>query len=164
MSMCTVCHKDNTKHDEELCKLHQQKLVCIFCGKSSKKHSVKLWKIHASQVPKGEKIGSMQIGFGPRVPAKIKKWNAVSQYNVEYIPIYMYCRCCNLALGRIEEECKTELGEHCIGCFKNITEQTENGPFGGFLSRNGACNEEKSIASHDPIKIQQCKPQFGDKK
>ena len=130
MSMCTVCHKDNTKHDEELCKLHQQKLVCIFCGKSSKKHSVKLWKIHASQVSKGEKIGSMQIGFGPRVPAKIKKWNAVSQYNVEYIPIYMYCRKCGLAVGSNEADNADILDGLCTECFCEETDQKYKSPFG----------------------------------
>ena len=133
MSMCTVCHKDNTKHDEELCKLHQQKLVCIFCGKSSKKHSVKLWKIHASQVPKGEKIGSMQIGFGPRVPATIKKWNVASPYDpydVEYIPIYMYCRKCGLAVGSDEEDNADILDGLCTECFCEETDQKYESLFG----------------------------------
>ena len=136
MSMCTVCHKDNTKHDEELCKLHQQKLVCIFCGKSSKKHSVKLWKIHASQVPKGEKIGSLQIGFGPRVPATIKKWNVASPYDpydVEYIPIYMYCRKCGLAVGSNEADNADILDGLCTECFCEETDQKYKSPFGEFL-------------------------------
>ena len=81
-------------------------------------------------------------------------------HNKDLVPIYQTCPCCEMSVGRVEEEFKDELDGHCIECFKNITGQAEPSPFGEFLCTSGKCTmarkdlrkleREKSI---DPIKI-----------
>ena len=104
----------------------------------------------------------MSIGYdGLPQLFKIVKWNTVkvngkdSPYHIEFVPIYKRCSCCEMALGRIEEEHNLIMGGYCEGCFKNVTEQIESGPFGEFLCSNGICNESKSLENKDPIKIKQ---------
>ena len=91
---------------------------------------------------------------------KIVKWNTVQvngkddSYHLEYIPIYQTCECCNLSLSRIEEECNVELGGYCLGCFKIVTEQKDDSPFGEFLCSVGTCSITKPIENkQDQTKI-----------
>ena len=87
---------------------------------------------------------------------KIVYLNAKPPYDRELVPIYKRCMCCDMALGRIEEEFSEELGEYCIGCFKNVTEQAEPGPFGEFVCiAQNCCKEIASVISDvdDPIQI-----------
>ena len=51
----------------------------------------------------------MSIGYdGLPQLFKVVRWNTVVKndkhdpHHIEHIPIYMYCRCCNLALGRMQ--------------------------------------------------------------
>ena len=94
---------------------------------------------------------------------KIVKWNTVKVNGrddplyLDYIPIYEVCVCCNLSLGRIEEECNVELGGYCLGCFKIVTEQKDDPPFGEFLCPIGKCSQVKLVETKDPIKIKEDK-------
>lgn len=104
----------------------------------------------------------MSIGYdGLPQLFKIVKWNTVkvngkdSPYHTEFVPIYKRCKCCEMALGRLEIEHNFIMGGYCEGCFKNVTEQTEFGPFGEVLCPNGMCNELKSLENKDLIKIKQ---------
>ena len=104
----------------------------------------------------------MSIGYdGLPQLFKIVKWNTVkvngndTPYHIEYIPIYKHCICCNLALGRTEEEYNLIMGGYCEGCFKNVTEQTEPGLFGDFLCSTGYCTAKKYPETKDPIKIKE---------
>ena len=91
---------------------------------------------------------------------KIVRWNNVQingkddQHHLEYIPIYEKCVCCNLSLGRLEEERNVELSGYCLGCFKNVTDQKVDQQFGEFLCTSGLCNQEISLKIKDPIKIE----------
>ena len=108
-----------------------QKITCNFCGKSHKNHSAELWEIHQKVIPKGEKIGSMRIGFGPNIPAKIVEWNADPPYNIEYIPIHMHCGKCGLAIGSTEVDNADVLNGFCTKCFCEETDQKYDSPFFG---------------------------------
>ena len=109
MSMCKICHRDSTKHSEKTWLLHQQKQRCNFCGDYRGKHSEKLWDIHQEAVPNNTKLATILLGQGPKVLAKIVKWNTVkvngrdSSHHIEYVPIYMKCRECGATLGNAEE-------------------------------------------------------------
>ena len=129
MSMCKVCHKDSEKHSGRLWLLHQQKLRCAFCGKTSLEHSIDLWDIHQNAIPKNAKIMFMQIGTGPRVPARLVKWNTVKvngrddPYHLEYVPIYIHCDECDSALAKEESDHADVLGKLCLRCYTDMTDQ-----------------------------------------
>ena len=101
----------------------QQKSRCAFCGKGDNVHSAELWDLHHKAMPIGEKIGSMQAGFGPRIPAKIILWNAAPPYNKEYIPIHMHCSDCNSAMSSSETNLADVLSGLCFKCFCEQTDQ-----------------------------------------
>ena len=109
--------------------LHQQKERCAFCGENREKHSEKLWNIHEETVPKNAKLATILLGRGPKVLAKIEKWNTVkvngrdSPYHLEYVPIYMLCSECGTALGNAEEKLADVLDRTCLQCFCDMTEQ-----------------------------------------
>ena len=132
MSVCKTCHKDSEKHSEKTWLLHQQKLKCVFCGETSLEHSEKLWDIHQEAVPKNAKLGTILLGRGPKVLAKIEKWNTVkvngrdSPYNLEYVPIYMLCSECGTTLGNAEEKLADVFDRTCLQCFCDMTEQEYN--------------------------------------
>ena len=132
MSVCKTCHKDSEKHSEKTWLLHQQKLKCAFCGETSLEHSEKLWDIHQEAVPKNAKLGTILLGRGPKVLAKIEKWNTVkvngrdSPYHLEYIPIYMLCSECGTTLGNTEEKLADVFDRTCLECFCDMTEQEYN--------------------------------------
>ena len=129
MSMCKVCHRDSENHSEKTWMLHQQKQRCTFCGENREKHSEKLWNIHEETVPKNAKLATILLGRGPKVLAKIEKWNTVkvngrdSPYHLEYVPIYMLCSECGTALGNAEEKLADVLDRTCLQCFCDMTEQ-----------------------------------------
>ena len=129
MSMCKVCHRDSRKHSEKTRMLHQQKQRCTFCGENREKHSEKLWNIHEETVPKNAKLATILLGRGPKVLAKIEKWNTVkvngrdSPYHLEYVPIYMLCRECGTTLGNAEEKLADVFDRTCLQCFCDMTEQ-----------------------------------------
>ena len=102
----------------------------------------------------------LKIGYdGLPQKFKIVRWNTVEvngrddPLHLDYIPIYETCVCCKLSLARIEEECNAELGGYCLGCFKIVTEQKDDSPFGEFLCPVGTCSKVKLIANQDPVKI-----------
>ena len=102
----------------------------------------------------------MKIGYdGLPQLFKIAKWNTPEvngrddPLHLDYIPIYETCVCCKLSLARIEEECNAELGGYCLGCFKIVTEQKDDSPFGEFLCPVGKCSKVKLTTKKDPIKI-----------
>ena len=129
MSMCKVCHRDSKNHSEKTWMLHQQKQRCTFCGENREKHSEKLWNIHEETVPKNAKLATILLGRGPKVLAKIEKWNTVkvngrdSPYHLEYVPIYMLCRECGTTLGNAEEKLADVFDRTCLQCFCDMTEQ-----------------------------------------
>ena len=129
MSMCKVCQRDSKKHSEKTWMLHQQKQRCAFCGENREKHSEKLWNIHEETVPKNAKLATILLGRGPKVLAKIEKWNTVkvngrdSPYHLEYVPIYMLCRECGTTLGNAEEKLADVFDRTCLQCFCDMTEQ-----------------------------------------
>ena len=129
MSMCKVCHRDSKKQSEKTWMLHQQKQRCTFCGENREKHSEKLWNIHEETVPKNAKLATILLGRGPKVLAKIEKWNTVkvngrdSPYHLEYVPIYMLCRECGTTLGNAEEKLADVFDRTCLQCFCDMTEQ-----------------------------------------
>ena len=129
MSMCKVCHRDSEKHSEKLWMLHQQKQRCTFCGENREKHSEKLWNIYEETVPKNAKLATILLGRGPKVLAKIEKWNTVkvngrdSPYHQEYVPIYMLCSECGTTLGNAEEKLADVFDRTCLQCFCDMTEQ-----------------------------------------
>ena len=130
MSMkCITCDKQDTEHSKKLWQLHQKKKLCVFCNEDSSQHSERLWEIHEEVVPKNTKLAPMLLGRGPRVLAKIVKWNTVktngkdSPYHVEYVPIYMHCGECGTSLGNAEEMLADVLDKICLQCFCDITEQ-----------------------------------------
>ena len=129
MSMCKICNKDSEKHSGRLWMLHQQKQKCTFCGKISSEHSVELWEIHHDAVPKNAKLATMLLGRGPKVLAKVVKWNTVktngkdSSHHIEYVPIYMHCGECGAALGNAEEKLADVFGITCLQCFCDMTGQ-----------------------------------------
>ena len=129
MSMCKVCHRDSKKHSEKTWMLHQQKQRCTFCGENREKHSEKLWNIHEETVPKNAKLATILLGRGPKVLAKIEKWNTVkvngrdSRYDLEYVPVYMLCRECGTTLGNAEEKLADVFDRTCLQCFCDMTEQ-----------------------------------------
>ena len=100
----------------------------------------------------------LSIGYDG-LPQKFKLvlLNADPPYDRELVPIYEKCVCCNLSLGRIEEQYNQELGGYCLGCFQNVTDQKVDRPFGEFLCTSGLCNQEISLKVKDPIKIKQKK-------
>ena len=112
--------------------LHQQKQRCAFCGENREKHSEKLWNIHEETVPKNAKLATILLGRGPKVLAKIEKWNTVkvngrdSPYHLEYVPIYMLCRECGTTLGNAEEKLADVFDRTCLQCFCDMTEQEYN--------------------------------------
>ena len=132
MSMCKVSHRDRKKHSEKTWMLHQQKQRCTFCGENREKHSEKLWNIHEETVPKNAKLATILLGRGPKVLAKIEKWNTVkvngrdSPYHLEYIPIYMLCSECGTTLGNTEEKLADVFDRTCLECFCDMTEQEYN--------------------------------------
>ena len=132
MSMCKVCHRDSKKHSEKTWMLHQQKERCAFCGENREKHSEKLWNIHEETVPKNAKLATILLGRGPKVLAKIEKWNTVkvngrdSPYHLEYVPIYMLCSECGTTLGNAEEKLADVFDRTCLQCFCDMTEQEYN--------------------------------------
>ena len=132
MSMCKVCHRDSKNHSEKTWMLHQQKQRCTFCGENREKHSEKLWNIHEETVPKNAKLATILLGRGPKVLAKIEKWNTVkvngrdSPYHLEYIPIYMLCSECGTTLGNTEEKLADVFDRTCLECFCDMTEQEYN--------------------------------------
>ena len=89
---------------------------------------------------------------------KLVLLNADPPYDRELVPMYEKCVCCNLSLGRIEEECNVELGGYCLGCFKIVTEQKDDQPFGEFLCPVGKCSQVKLVEIKDPIKIMPRQP------
>ena len=129
MGKCQVCHRDSKIHSEKTWLLHQQKQRCTFCGENREKHSEKLWNIHEETVPKNAKLATILLGRGPKVLAKIEKWNTVkvngrdSPYHLEYIPIYMLCSECGTTLGNTEEKLADVFDRTCLECFCNMTEQ-----------------------------------------
>ena len=129
MSMCKVCHRDSKNHSEKTWMLHQQKQRCTFCGENREKHSEKLWNIHEETVPKNAKLATILLGRGPKVLAKIEKWNTVkvngrdSPYHLEYVPIYMLCSECGTTLGNAEEKLADVFDRTCLQCFCDMTEQ-----------------------------------------
>ena len=87
---------------------------------------------------------------------KIVRLNAKPPYDRELVPIYVRCACCDMAVGRTEEELAEELSGYCIGCFKNATQQMEPGPFSEFeCPKRQCCSEQKvaEVQAEDPIKI-----------
>ena len=90
MSRCKICSLKQDEHDKELWKFHQLNEVCNWCGKKSWKHSLELWEMHNNAVPKNEKITTIQLGLGPKIPAKLVEWNTVddSPHQIERIPIH----------------------------------------------------------------------------
>ena len=132
MSMCKVCHRDSKKHNEKTWLLHQQKQRCTFCGENREVHSEKLWNIHEKTVPKNAKLSTILLGQGPKVLARIVKWNTVkvngrdAPYHIEYVPIYMHCSECGAELGNAEEKLADVLDRTCLGCFCSMTEQEYN--------------------------------------
>jgi len=132
MSMCKVCHRDSKNHSEKTWMLHQQKQRCTFCGENREKHSEKLWNIHEETVPKNAKLATILLGRGPKVLAKIEKWNTVkvngrdSPYHQEYVPIYMLCSECGTTLGNAEEKLADVFDRTCLQCFCDMTEQEYN--------------------------------------
>jgi len=132
MGKCQVCHRDSKKHSEKTWLLHQQKQRCTFCGENREKHSEKLWNIHEETVPKNAKLATILLGRGPKVLAKIEKWNTVkvngrdSPYHLEYIPIYMLCSECGTTLGNTEEKLADVFDRTCLECFCDMTEQEYN--------------------------------------
>ena len=132
MSMCKVCHRESKKHSEKTWMLHQQKQRCAFCGENREKHSEKLWNIHEETVPKNAKLATILLGRGPKVLAKIEKWNTVkvngrdSPYHLEYVPIYMLCSECGTTLGNAEEKLADVFDRTCLQCFCDMTEQEYN--------------------------------------
>ena len=132
MSMCKVCHRDSKNHSEKTWMLHQQKQRCTFCGENREKHSEKLWNIHEETVPKNAKLATILLGRGPKVLAKIEKWNTVkvngrdSPYHQEYVPIYMLCSECGTTLGNAEEMLADVFDRTCLQCFCDMTEQEYN--------------------------------------
>ena len=129
MSMCKICHRDSKKHSEKTWMLHLQKQRCAFCGENREKHSEKLLNIHEETVPKNAKLATILLGRGPKVLAKIEKWNTVkvngrdSPYNLEYVPIYMLCSECGTTLGNTEEKLADVFDRTCLECFCDMTEQ-----------------------------------------
>ena len=130
--MCKVCHRDSKRHSEKTWMLHQQKQRCTFCGENREKHSEKLWNIHEETVPKNAKLATILLGRGPKVLAKIEKWNTVkvngrdSPYNLEYVPICMLCSECGTTLGNAEEKLADVFDRTCLQCFCDMTEQEYN--------------------------------------
>ncbi len=129
MSMCKVCHRDSAKHSEKTWLLHQQKQRCNFCGDYRGKHSEKLWDIHQEAVPYNTKLATILLGQGPKVLAKIVKWNTLkvngrdTSHHIEYVPIYMKCSECGATLGNAEEKLADVFDKTCLECFCNMTEQ-----------------------------------------
>ena len=70
----------------------------------------------------------MRIGFGSACKAILDNDFAYDKdYNLaEWLkPIYMSCSECKLYLGKIEEDYADILGEMCLKCFREQTEQTD---------------------------------------
>tara|TARA_Y100000590_G_scaffold396258_1_gene476819 strand:+ start:392 stop:787 length:396 start_codon:yes stop_codon:yes gene_type:complete len=130
MSMCEICHKDSSEHSQRLWESHQQKQICGFCSKNGLTHSDELWEIHQlplKQIRRGEKISYIQIGFGPKTPARVENWSMANPdwHEVDFIPIYLNCKECQIALGGDEVDYADLLNCLCINCFSNICQEVE---------------------------------------
>ena len=79
MSMkCKTCDKQDTEHSaRSFGNYTRKKKLCMSCNEDSSQHSERLWEIHEEVVPKNTKLAPMLLGRGPRVLAKIVKWNTV---------------------------------------------------------------------------------------
>ena len=108
---------------QKLSSERKQKSRCAFCGKGDNVHSAELWDLHQKAIPIGAKIGSIQLGFGPRIPAQIVEWNAKPPYDIEYIPIHMHCSDCNSAMSSSETDLADVLSGLCLKCFSELTDQ-----------------------------------------
>jgi len=122
-------------------------MLCRLC---QGEHSEKLWKMHNSTVEMAQsktqhkKLWTMQIGFGPKCAAYLDgafesetvvklpygtPLETVVPTNLnpaEWLrPIYMSCTECKLYLGSTEEDYADILGEMCLKCFMEVTEQIE---------------------------------------
>lgn len=130
MSMCQICHKDSEEHSQKLWESHQQKQICGFCSKNGLKHTDELWEIHQlplKQIRRGEKISYIQIGFGPKTPARVEKWlmHNPDWHQVDFVPIYLHCKDCGLALGGDEVDYADLLSCFCLDCFSKIRQEVE---------------------------------------
>ncbi len=125
MSMCQICRKDSSEHSKRLWENHQRKQICQFCSKNGLKHSDELWEIHQfplRQIRKGDKLTYIQIGFGPKTLAKIEQWN---NGQVEFIPIYLHCKDCQMSLGSDEVDFADLLSCLCFDCFSTILQEVQ---------------------------------------
>ena len=123
--MCQICNKFSEQHSQKLWESHQQKQICGFCSKNGLTHSDELWEIHQlplKQIRRGEKISYIQIGFGPKTLAKIEQWN---NGQVEFVPIYLHCKGCQMALGGDEVDYADLLSCFCLDCFSKIRQEVE---------------------------------------
>ena len=134
MSLCKICHQDSKKHSKKLWEQHSKMQFCGFCQKKGSEHSEKLWEMHKFAVEKGrycskhhkeEKLYPLTHGFARTEIARVCTLNADLPYDKELIPIYMSCAECSLYLGSREEDYADILGEMCLKCFMEVTEQIE---------------------------------------
>ena len=125
MSKCKICSLKQDEHDKELWKFHQLNEVCAWCGKKSWKHSLELWEMHNKAIPKNEKITTIQLGFGPKTPARIVEWNTVdgSPHQIEHIPIHFRCGKCGASMSNTESDLADVLSHLCLKCFCEETDQ-----------------------------------------
>ena len=130
MSMCRICFKDSKAHTKKLLEKHQAE-VCLLCQKINGAHSDKLWQMHQSAISedvKGKKLlPEVTIGFSRKTVARVRHWNTLNKnYEIEVIPIYMYCRECSLAVGADEEDFADLLDGLCIKCFQELIGQDDS--------------------------------------
>ena len=110
-----------------------QKSVCLKCQKDQ--HSEKLLMMHELAVEQGrycsehgkkENLYPITIGHAGKVIARVCRTSASNlPHDVELVPIYMSCAECGLYLGNTEEEYADTLGQMCLKCFREQTEQTD---------------------------------------
>ena len=130
MSMCQICRKDSSEHSKRLWENHQRKQICQFCSKNGLKHSDELWEIHQlplKQIRRGEKISYIQIGFGPKTPARVEKWlmHNPDWHEVDFVPIYLHCKDCQMSLGSDEVDFADLLSCLCFDCFSTILQEVQ---------------------------------------
>ena len=141
MSLCQKCLKDSKTHTNKQWVIHQKQLRelssvrCNLCQKTKVFHSEKLWQIHESVILKAmlktrhKKLWVIQKGTAPKCPALLDDEfrDHIGLNPAEWlVPIYMKCMDCGNFVGDDEMNLADVLGQMCLKCFCNETEQEYN--------------------------------------
>ena len=141
MSLCQKCLKDSKKHTEKQWITHQEELKkannvkCNLCQNKKGDHSESLLEIHESVILKAmlktrhKKLWIIQNGTATKCPALLDDEfrDHIGLNPAEWlIPVYMKCMDCGNFVGDDEMNLADVLGQMCLKCFCNETEQEYN--------------------------------------